>query len=69
MIRSDWRWLAHDPVARALTDRYVRALRDDWYTLPHEDSGAFRTRIGLDPKPVDTACACINALLREARNP
>lgn len=48
MIRSDWRWLAHDPVARALTDRYVRALRDDWYTMPHEDSGAFRTRIGLD---------------------
>lgn len=50
MIRSDWRWLAHDPVARELTDRYVRALRDDWYTLPHEDSGAFRTRIGLDPR-------------------
>lgn len=49
MIRSDWRWLAHDPVARELTDRYVRALRDDWYTLPHEDSCAFRTRLGLEP--------------------
>ena len=49
LISSDWRWLAHDPVARELTDRYMRALRDDWYTLSHEGPDTFRRRIGLEP--------------------
>lgn len=49
MIRSDARWLAHDPVARALTERYEAALRDDWYTIKHPWSDAFRRQIGLVP--------------------
>lgn len=49
MIRSDARWLAHDPVARALTERYEAALRDDWYTVAHEGPDAFRRKTGLEP--------------------
>jgi hypothetical protein len=49
MIRSDARWLAHDPVARALTERYEAALRDDWYTVAHDGPDAFRRKTGLEP--------------------
>lgn len=49
MITGDARWLAHDPVARALTERYEAALRDDWYTVAHYRPDAFRRRIGLEP--------------------
>lgn len=49
MIVGDARWLAHDPVARALTERYEAALRDDWYSVVHESPGAFRQQIGLEP--------------------
>ncbi|GHC72973.1 hypothetical protein GCM10007320_09230 [Pseudorhodoferax aquiterrae] len=49
LITGDARWLAHDPVARALTERYEAALRDDWYTLTHPSSDAFRRQIGLEP--------------------
>lgn len=49
MITSDARWLAHDPVARALTERYEAALREDWYTVVHHSPDAFRRQIGLEP--------------------
>lgn len=49
LILEDWRWLAHDPVADALTTRYKRALSADWYRMVHEDSGNFRRRIGIEP--------------------
>lgn len=48
-IMTDWRWLAHDPVASELTERYRQMLREDWYTVPHEDTPQFRRRIGLEP--------------------
>lgn len=49
MIQSDARWLAHDPIARALTERYEAALREDWYTVVHHSPDTFRRQIGLEP--------------------
>lgn len=49
MLNGDARWLAADPVAAALTDRYQRAVAEDWYKLPQEDVSKLRTRLGLDP--------------------
>ena len=49
MINDDYRWLAHDPVARKLTERYERATSSNWYEIEHESVSDFRTRSGLDP--------------------
>lgn len=49
LITTDARWLAHDPIARALTERYESALREDWYTLPFPSADAFRRQNGLTP--------------------
>lgn len=49
MVYGDARWLALNPIASALTERYEAALRDDWYALDHEDTPRLRTRLGLDP--------------------
>lgn len=49
MLSSDARWLAHDPVARALTDRYLSALGEEWFRVPFESTSNLRTRLGLDP--------------------
>lgn len=49
MIDDDYRWLAHEPLARKLADRYKRAASNNWYTLSHEPISDFRTRLGLDP--------------------
>lgn len=49
MVYGDARWLASNPIASALTERYEAALRDDWYALDHEDTPRLRTRLGLDP--------------------
>lgn len=48
-VMQDWRWLAGDPVARAITDRYEKVTSRDWYKLEHEPIDQFRRRIGLDP--------------------
>lgn len=49
MVSSDNRWLAHNPIARELTERYLRMLADNWESQPQEDVSQFRERIGLDP--------------------
>lgn len=49
LISADQRWLSHDPVAKALTDRYMAAFNSDWYKLSYEEVSQFRSRIGLDP--------------------
>lgn len=50
MLQSDNRWLAHDPVASALTDRYLAALSDDWYAKVHESSYDLRVKLNLEPE-------------------
>jgi len=48
-IVSDQQWMAHDPVAVALTQRYLSMLGDKWETVSIPHSGDFRAKIGLDP--------------------
>lgn len=49
MLRTDAQWLAANPIAAALTDRYAKAAADDWYQQPREDISQLRTRLGLEP--------------------
>jgi hypothetical protein len=49
MIQNDHRWLAHNPVADALTARYLAALDPDWTSKVHHDSAVFRRENGLEP--------------------
>lgn len=49
VINEDSRWLASNPLAAALTARYLNALAEDWYKLPREDVSQLRTRLGLAP--------------------
>jgi hypothetical protein len=49
LVQGDHRWLAHNPVADALTARYLDALATDWYARVHQDSAYFRRSIGLEP--------------------
>ena len=49
LINGDHRWLAHDPIADALTTRYRAALAGNWRSVVHEHEGKFRARIGLEP--------------------
>lgn len=48
-VMSDLRWLGHDPIARELTERYLKMLDDKWEQLSVENISDFRRRIGLDP--------------------
>lgn len=54
LVQMDHRWLAHSPVADALTERYLWALSKDWYRLNTEDIRDLRQRLGLDPHAVRT---------------
>lgn len=64
MVYGDARWLASNPIASALTQRYEAALRDDWYALDHEDTPRLRTRLGLDPSRATGGgeAACLNKI-------
>lgn len=48
-VSCDDRWLANDPIASAIVERYRAAIEENWYELQHEDISDFRRRIGLDP--------------------
>ncbi|WP_431509791.1 hypothetical protein [Variovorax sp. DAIF25] len=48
-VMLDWRWLAVDPVGKAITDRYEKLTASDWYKLDHEPIEQFRKRIGMEP--------------------
>lgn len=50
MVQTDHRWLAHDRVANALTERYLAALAPDWYQRTHMDIWDFRESILPKPK-------------------
>jgi hypothetical protein len=49
LVQMDHRWLAHDPVADALTARYLKALDEFWYRQTTEDIRQLRERLGLCP--------------------
>ena len=49
IITEDRRWMASNPVAVALTERYLSLLTDGWHTRSHEHAGHLRTRLGIEP--------------------
>ena len=60
-VQEDQRWMAHNPIVMAITQRYLPLLADDWESKPLEDVSNFRERIGLSPhvkpKSSDDFCA------------
>ncbi|WP_234197098.1 hypothetical protein [Pseudacidovorax sp. NFM-22] len=49
MLQEDGRWMAHNPIAATLTDRYLAATAEDWYQQVFVHSGHLREQLGLDP--------------------
>lgn len=70
LIRDDNQWIAHDPIARALTNRYLEALSDNWRSKSFESSDRLRSRLDRDPNHPKLTCKDlineqINTLNRE----
>lgn len=61
VVDCDNRWMAHNPIVKELTNRYLSMLAGGWESREVEDVSAFRRRIGLDPtykqRDPDDACA------------
>jgi 2-hydroxychromene-2-carboxylate isomerase len=55
LIQEDNRWLAGNPIADALTERYLAALADDWQMRVFEEQAQLRSRLGLDPHELQRA--------------
>lgn len=49
LLIEDQRWLASDPTSKALTQRYLDVISEDWDTKVIEDSDALRRRLDLEP--------------------
>mgnify|MGYP003440826983 FL=1 len=49
MLKEDNRYLHHDKTSKALTERYLDALNDDWVGKRHTDIVVLRERLGLTP--------------------
>jgi hypothetical protein len=49
-IQDDLRWLAHDPIARTLCERYLSMLVEEWehVSVPHVSQ--LRQELGITPK-------------------
>ena len=48
-INQDHGWMHHDPVVRAITERYLKMLVTEWEKVSIEDVRDFRERVGLKP--------------------
>ncbi|OBX35627.1 hypothetical protein A8U91_04701 [Halomonas elongata] len=48
-LRADHQWLAHDPIARALTKRYLCMTIDSWASYAPEAIDQLRDRLRLNP--------------------
>lgn len=59
ILQSDSRWMAHNPVAAELTQRYLDAISEDWYTLAFPHSDKIRTKLNLEPQKLNTRQAVI----------
>lgn len=60
----DARWMAHNPIAAALTTRYRALLGEDWHKVRVEGVESLRRRLGLDPHVIG---AVTEAAKREVR--
>lgn len=48
-IMEDNRWMASNPIASRLTERYLDILSDDWTKKVIESSDSVRSELGIDP--------------------
>jgi len=48
-ILEDHQWLSANPIARAITQRYLDMVVLEWEKVSVEDISSFRKQIGLDP--------------------
>lgn len=48
-VEMDYRWMAHDPKIRAVCQRYLDMLADDWEKHSVMPVDEFRRSIGCDP--------------------
>lgn len=48
-LQQDHRWLAHDPVSRELTMRYLALTRDGWASYAPKHIHELRNELGLHP--------------------
>lgn len=58
IVMEDNRWMANNPIASELTERYLKLLADDWERHGAEDVSNFRERIGLCPHKRSNAKLC-----------
>lgn len=49
VIRKDGRWMAHNPVAAALTSRYEKLLSPGWEREAFPHVGYLRAELGIEP--------------------
>lgn len=50
LIRQDNQWMAHNTIARALTDRYLKALSDNWGSVSFEQPDKLRDLLHCNPR-------------------
>lgn len=48
IINEDKAWLGHHCIARALIDRYLQALRDNWYAIDFESQDDLCRRLCIN---------------------
>ncbi len=65
MLEEDNRYLNHDKTSKALTERYLDALNDDWVGKRHTDIVVLRERLGLTPNYKRDASGLASDLNRE----
>lgn len=49
MIQSDAHWMNHDLTVKTLSERYLNALKEDWYSYSFEHASVIRNKLKLDP--------------------
>jgi hypothetical protein len=52
VVLADHRILGHNHLARAMTERYLALLQDDYSRRSHLSPRAFAQQVGLDPEVV-----------------
>ena len=67
LLIDDRQWLLHDPVAKALTTRYLKALSNQWGSEVFEHSQTLREQLNRDLTDKNTALSVINERIGELK--
>lgn len=65
LLTDDRQWLLHDPVAKALTSRYLKALSNKWGSEVFEHSQALREQLDRELAAKTTALSVVNDRISE----